>query len=223
MFVFWKTERPHKRTEGTVRVTGLNGTKPCTQFPVCYHGDRRPSLSDVVCETPFSALSSFQWSRVWEFHSFLFSFMLHISYAPPSPSPPPRPLFFELHSAYSQAYNLTPPSSLTLSLHPLAKLPFRSRGNPLISQPQPLRLPRGAGPDVVWRGGATAGCKNPSNDCGLGFLQTLRVFPALSVWGLGKCWGWQWLLLILRFNANDIMMFIHMRDQHGEADSKLLK
>lgn len=41
--------------------------------------------------------------------------------------------FFELHSAYSRAYNLTPPSSLTLSLYPLAKLPFRSRGNPLIS------------------------------------------------------------------------------------------
>lgn len=60
-------------------------------------------------------------------------------------APPPLPpththnfsaafFFFELPSAYSRAYNLTPPSSLTLSLHPLAKLPFRSRGNPLISR-----------------------------------------------------------------------------------------
>lgn len=72
--------------------------------------------------------------------SFMFIFCLPFS--------PPLLLslfFFELHSAYSRAYNLTPPSSLTLSLHPLAKLPFRSRGNPLISQTQLPRLHLGWG------------------------------------------------------------------------------
>lgn len=62
---------------------------------------------------------------------------------------PTSPFFFELLLAYSWAYNLTPPSSLTLSLHPLAKLPFRSRGNPLISQPQPQWLQREAESDAV--------------------------------------------------------------------------
>lgn len=95
------------------------------------------------------------------------SFTFHIS-SRLFPSPPPPLFFFELHSAYSRAYNLTPPSSLTLSLHPLAKLPFCSRGNPLISQP--LRLPRG-GRGQMWseRGGDTCRTQNPSNDCGLGF------------------------------------------------------
>lgn len=141
--------------------------------------------------------------------SFMFIFCLAFS--------PPLLLslfFFELHSAYSRAYNLTPPSSLTLSLHPLAKLPFRSRGNPLISQTQlpRLHLGWGWGGDAVWRGGASWDTK-PFKWLWTLFLQTLHVFPALSVWGLGKRWGRQWLVLILRFSGNDVMVFIHMRGQ----------
>lgn len=71
-----------------------------------------------------------------------FMFILCLAFSPPLLL---SLFFFELHSAYSRAYNLTPPSSLTLSLHPLAKLPFRSRGNPLISQTQLPRLHLGWG------------------------------------------------------------------------------
>lgn len=140
--------------------------------------------------------------------------MFHILFHIFSPSTLLLPLlfFFELLSAYSRAYNLTPPSSLTLSLHPMVKLPFCSRGNPLISQPQLPRLQWGAGPDAVWRGGASQDTK-PFKWLWTLFLRTLRVFPALSVWGPGKCWGWQWLVLILKFDGYNMMVFIHIRGQ----------
>lgn len=131
--------------------------------------------------------------------------------------------FFELHSAYSRAYNLTPPSSLTLSLHPLAKLPFRSRGNPLISQTQ---LPR-----LHWRGGGVMrsggeephGTQSFSNDCGLCFhkLSMFSQHSPYGVWvnvevdsGWFSFWGsvvttW-WCLYICEVSG-------------GEADGRLLK
>lgn len=69
-------EWPHKRKEGTVRMTGLNCIKSRTQFPVCCHGDHRPSLSDVGCETPFLMSTctlmhsqpekSPEWTQTWD-------------------------------------------------------------------------------------------------------------------------------------------------------------
>lgn len=118
---------------------------------------------------------------------YLLTSLVHILLHILSPSPPRLLVlfFFELRSAYSRAYNLTPPSSLTLSLHPLAKLPFRSRGNPLISQPQPPRLHQ-EGRSLMRSGGEEhRRTQNPSNDCGLCFYK-LSMFSQRSPYGV---WG----------------------------------
>lgn len=137
------------------------------------------------------------------FYSSFFFFFLSLS-------------FFLAPLGILPAYNLTPPSFLTLSLHPLAKLPFRSRGNPLISQTQQPRLHSereggGRGGEAMRSGRwerAVGGCVGEPQgwwvvgrlreNGGRGrtmacerrssfcFAKTLRVFPALCVQDLGK-------------------------------------